>query len=362
LRIGVVGLGRGRKFAEIFAARPDCRVVAVCDPSERALAAVPGPAAHTDYEEFLGEDLDVVAVVSPGPLHAEQSVRALESGAHVLCETPPVYSLEEARAVLRAVRQSGRSYMLAEDYVWHGWVGHLAEQVRAGMFGEIVYAEGDYTHDCRDIMLATDDGFVPYRRRAAHPGARRTWRATDLPPLFYCSHTLGPLLHLMADRVVSATALSTGCRTAPDLGAPDLEAALLGTAKGAVIRLTNGFSLAHPMGLHYSLAGTRGSMKRDRAGETRFAWYSEEAGSAGTGWQRAPREWEKRADGRDHLEVMIEDFVGSVLRGEPPPIDAHRSLDYVLPGIVAHRSAERGGEPLEVPDPRELLADVESLE
>ena len=46
------------------------------------------------------------------------------------------------------------------------------------------YAEGDYTHDCRDIMLADENGFVPYAARDEHPQAQKTWRATHLPPLF----------------------------------------------------------------------------------------------------------------------------------------------------------------------------------
>ncbi len=354
LRVGVAGLGRGRRFAELFARHAGCELAAVCDPLEEMLAGFENVAAHTDYGRFLAEGLDVVAVVTPGPLHAGQSVRALEAGAHVLCETPPVYSVDEARAVLRAAQGSGRVFMLAEDYIWKGWVQNLKQQVESGAFGEVVYAEGDYTHDCRDIMLADGDGFVRYRDREKHPNARRTWRATDLPPLLYVSHTLGPLLHLMEDRVVSAVGLSAGCRSAPDLGATDLEAALLQTAGGSVIRLTNGFSLAHPMSTHYSLSGTRGAVKIDRHLASSFVWYSEAAGREMPGWEAAPEERSRRGDGRDHLEVMIDDFITSILRGTEPPLNAFRSLDFVLPGVIAHESAERGGIRLDVPDPREL--------
>jgi predicted dehydrogenase len=357
LRVGVAGLGRGRKFAQIFAARGDCELVSVCDVSEKSLAAFDGPATvarHTDYQQFLAEGLDLVAVITPGPGHAVQSTAAMQSGAHVLCETPCVYSLEEAADVLRVAESTDRSFMLAEDYIWQGWARSIERLVRDGLLGEIVYAEGDYTHDCRDFMLADDNGYVPYCDREQHPGARKTWRATGLPPLVYCSHTLGPLLHIMEDRVQSAVGLGTGSRTAPELGAVDLEAALLKTSKGAVIRLTNGFSLAHPMGLFYSLCGTRGSVKLSRVDGRRFTWYSEFAEPAHDGWQPAPPEWMELEGGRDHLEVMIDDLVVALLRGEPPPIDAHRSMDFVLPGIIAHQSAESGGEKLEVPDLRKL--------
>ena len=277
----------------------------------------------------------------------------MEAGAHVLCETPCVYSVAEAEGVFDAVKRTRKTFMLAEDYVWMGWAVNLRKKAREGAFGDIVYAEGDYTHDCRNIMLMTEDGHIPYGERADHPEARKTWRATDLPPLFYVSHTLGPLLSVMDDRVVSATGLSTGCRTAPDLGTTDLEVGLLETEKGAVIRVTNGFSVAHPMALHYSLVGTQGSAKMQRIGETRFVWYSDVDHAGASGWQPAPEEWFERPDGEDHLSVMVREFVDSIRCGSPAPIDACRSLDFVLPGIVAHESAVRGGVKLDVPDLRE---------
>lgn len=53
-------------------------------------------AYHVDYgpvrcpysPDFLAEGLDVVAVISPGPVHAVQSIAALRSGAHEAEEHP----------------------------------------------------------------------------------------------------------------------------------------------------------------------------------------------------------------------------------------------------------------------------------
>jgi len=318
LRCGVAGLRRGRQFVDIL----------------------------------LGEGLDVVAVITPGPVHAEQSVRALSAGAHVLCETPCVYSVEEARAVVAAARRAGRKFMLAEDYIWQGWAGAIKAQADAGAFGQIVYAEGDYTHDCRDIMLADEGGFVPYADRAARPNAAKTWRATHLPPIIYCSHTLGPLLHVMDDRVVSAVGLSSGISAAPDLGTIGAEAALLETAGGAVIRLTNGFSVACPYALYYNLVGTAGSARLINDGQLRPRWYSEKAPTPMTGWEDMPGGLTARADGEDPVAVMVREFIASILADTPPPIDAARSMEFVLPGVIAHESATRGGVKLPVPDLR----------
>ena len=151
---------------------------------------------------------------------------------------------------------------------------------------------------------------------------------------------------------MSAIGLGTGCRTAPDLGTTDLEVGLFETEKGGLIRLTNGFSLAHPMATHYSLCGTKGSVKMQAAHGRTFIWYSEAAEPAMSGWQPAPEEWLRRPDGEDHLAVMVREFVHSIANGTPPPIDVYRSLDFVLPGIAAHQSAQRGGEKMAAADLR----------
>lgn len=347
LKCGVAGLGRGKLFAKIFESLPECTLVAVCDSNPDALSGFEGISTHTDYESFLSEGLDVVAVITPGPGHAGQSVRALESGAHVLCETPCVYSAAEASDVVEAVRKSGRQFMLAENYIWMGWA--LAVRERMDAIGEVVYAEGDYTHDCRDLMLVENGSFVPYAERAEHPGAAKSWRATNLPPLTYSSHTLGPLLHLANDRVKSCYGLGTGTRTAPDLGTIDLETGLFTTEKGAIIRLTNGFTVTHPMALHYKIIGTRGSILVQSYTGAQTLWYSDTLHRPSEGWQTIDVGFAERPDGRGSTEVMVEDFVRSLLDGSPPPFDVHASLDMVLPGCLAHESAQAGGTVLEVP-------------
>ena len=351
-RCGVAGLGRGRSFVDKLGQVPGCEVVAVCDSNEKALADYGSLACYTDYEEFIREaGLDVVAAITPGPVHAEQSVLAMENGAHVLCETPCVYSLEEAQQVVDTVRKTGLKYMLAENYVYMGWVEACQKLVDDGRLGEIVYAEGEYTHDCRGIMYLNAEGrYLPFQEKDQHPDARLAWRATDLPPLKYCSHTLGPLLHLMNDRCVSVCGMSTGSKTLPDVPTNDMETGIMKTARGAVIRLTNGFCIAHPFALFYGLYGTRGTVKFLNIGGTQVKFYTDD--EPDKGWQDLEMPWSERADGRDGVTVMIEEYIQSIRDDTDPPIDVFRSMDYTVPGICASFSGERDGEKIDVPDYR----------
>ena len=70
------------------------------------------------------------------------------------------------------------------------------------------------------------------------------------------------------------------------------------------------------------------------------------------GWEDLPGDLSVRTDGAVPVAVMVRQFIESIRQDTPPPLDVHRSLDFVLPGIIAHESAMRGGVKLDVPDLR----------
>ena len=353
LKCGVAGLGRGRTFVEELRKISGCEVVAVCDENPHKLEDYGDLRTFTEYDAFINDGgMDVVAIITRGPDHAAQSVTALGAGLHVICETPCVYTVDEAREVVNAARSSSAKYMLTEDYIFMGWVQTWEKLIEDGKLGEIVYAEGEYTHDCRNIFFIDESGaYVPLKDRDKHSNLGLAWRATDLPPLKYCSHTLGPLLHLMSDRCVTASGLQSGCKSVPGSGAIDMEVGIFKTEKGSLVRLTNGFSIAHPFAYFVGLYGTKGSVKMLRIGESSVkAWFEDE--HSGSSWVDLPAQWADRDDGRVWLSVCIEGFIDSVRNDTEPPIDVYKSMDYTLPGICAHDSAEQGGNVMEIPDLR----------
>ena len=111
LKVGVAGLRRGRGLMQTFHQHRDAEVTAVCDPdpARRAQVASAFEIANTcaDFDELVAMGLDVVVVATPAPQHAWQSIRALESGAHVMSEVPAAWSLDECEALAAAVPRSG---------------------------------------------------------------------------------------------------------------------------------------------------------------------------------------------------------------------------------------------------------------
>ena len=121
LRAAVIGLGFGRRHVQAYQRLPGVRVVALvaqnADRLEQARREYDIPAAYTDDALlYLGEALDLVSICTPDRLHAEQALRALRAGVHVLCEKPIAVRVEEAYALVRAVRETGLLYMAGHNY------------------------------------------------------------------------------------------------------------------------------------------------------------------------------------------------------------------------------------------------------
>lgn len=345
LKVGVVGLGRGMSLLRTFALFDDARIVAVCDINEERAMNIKKElsleAAYSDYDKFLTHVMDIVVVATPLPFHVSNSIAALESNKHVLCEVPIANSIEECEALAKAVKKSKTKFMFAENCNYWYFVEKWRELVAEGKLGKPTYAEAEYVHDCRSIM----------RDSQGNP----TWRAS-MPPIYYCTHSLGPVLSIINDKIVSAVGMSVGVNVAPDLGAIDMEVGLFKTKNGAVIKILCGFSIERKPPFHYfSIYGTGGCLETIR-GTMENTAYFKDSGASGmtklpytTNHPQAPGS--ATVGGHGTCEYyMVKAFIESIKNNTKPPIDVYEGLDYSLPGLCAHLSVQQGGKLVDIPD------------
>ncbi len=143
-RLVVVGLGSiGRRHARLLGGRDDL-TVEWCEPSRELLAGLSGeiPAprcVHHDFEAMLATRPDLVVLATPHALHADQSIKALACGAHVLCEKPMADSAEAARRMMEAARKFGRILAIGYHLHFHPAVRRLKELMEGGGFGTIAH-------------------------------------------------------------------------------------------------------------------------------------------------------------------------------------------------------------------------------
>jgi predicted dehydrogenase len=94
-----------------------------------------------NIEELLAdEEVQLVDICTPTPVHPEQCIAALKSGRHVLCEKPLARTSAAAREVLRVAESSPGFLMPAMCLrFWPGWSG-LKQVAEEKPYGPILAA------------------------------------------------------------------------------------------------------------------------------------------------------------------------------------------------------------------------------
>ncbi|KAF7596494.1 hypothetical protein BBP40_001366 [Aspergillus hancockii] len=120
LRVAIAGLGRmgARHAHHFYALTPRAEVVAASSPKqdelEWATQNLGGARTYLDYDEMLDREqangLQAVVIASATSVHAEQAIKAIRRGLHVLCEKPLSISVEESQSVVDAYRESIQKY------------------------------------------------------------------------------------------------------------------------------------------------------------------------------------------------------------------------------------------------------------
>lgn len=151
LGIGVVGLNEGQTLLTGLSRAPHARPVAGCDVSpeklEQTRQSHPGLFLTPDFDALLArEDVDIVAIYTPDHLHGEQVARAFEAGKHVICTKPLVNSVEDARRVLEAGRQSDRRLQVGQSSRFFESFTRQRAAFERGEIGEVELADAHYIH------------------------------------------------------------------------------------------------------------------------------------------------------------------------------------------------------------------------
>jgi predicted dehydrogenase len=154
LRTALVGSGFVARVHAAAVRDLGGQVVAVCSRTRggaEQLAAEIGAAAFDSLNDALGGGVDVVHVCTPNALHAEQTLLALEHGAHVVCEKPLATSSEESARMLAALDASGRVGAVAFHVRGYPLVAHMRRTV--GELGDLRVVHGRYA--CDDALLVS---------------------------------------------------------------------------------------------------------------------------------------------------------------------------------------------------------------
>jgi len=127
IHLAVIGTGlHGRQLINYILKIPGVRFKAVCDIwsyssrySSRLLKARGQVVTvYEDYREMLAaeKDLDAAIIATPDAFHADQTVACLKAGLHVFCEKEMHHTLDGARRMARAARETGKLLQIGRQH------------------------------------------------------------------------------------------------------------------------------------------------------------------------------------------------------------------------------------------------------
>lgn len=160
IRIGFIGPGgRGfgahvKRLTKLQAEGQPIELVGVCDVynehRDRAAKYIEketgkAPGKYEDYMEMIEkENLDAVCIGTPDHWHAKQAIDSLNAGMHVYCEKPMTKTVEEAVAVLKTWRKSGKVMQVGVQStslpVWN----QVNSLLQAGQLGKVLMYQTEF--------------------------------------------------------------------------------------------------------------------------------------------------------------------------------------------------------------------------
>ncbi len=273
--IGVVGLGmRGSDAVERLTFVPGCHVAAICDvEADRAQSSLDylqgkGLDAHVysgeeDSYKALCEDpsVDLVYICTDWIHHVPVALYAMEHGKHVAIEVPSAETLQACWDLVNTSERTRRHCMILENCCYDFFEMTALTMAQAGVFGEIIHAEGAYLHNL--------DPFWKHYWSNWRLDFNEQHRG-DLYP----THGFGPVCQALdihrGDRLTTLVAMDTDPFNGPkhvkamtgrdgsDFRNGDVTMTMLRTQKGKTILVEHDVLTPRPYNRMYQLVGTDG--------------------------------------------------------------------------------------------------------
>ncbi|MGH9660819.1 MAG: Gfo/Idh/MocA family protein [Bryobacteraceae bacterium] len=353
VRIGVVGGRFGSTFQ--FHLDPAAEVAAVCDIApdrlQRLSEVYKCGATYRGFRDLLKHPgLDAIGVFTPAPLHAWMAIEAMNAGKHILSAVPAGLTVDELEQILETVRRTGMKYMMAETSYYRPEIIRCREWAREGRFGTIFYSEAEYHHEGL-LSLMFDERGMP------------TWRH-GFPPMLYPTHSTGMVVPVTGERLVEVQAVGWGDGH-EILKTNQYQNPFWNTT--GFFKTSGGHSSRISVFWHVAAGGTeRAQFYGDRmsylmarpekspdtviriagdGGEVRI-----EADATPNYFDRLPEPMRVRTGHGNSHTFLSHEFVRAILEDRQPAVNVWEAIAYTLPGIVAHRSALKGGEPMKIRD------------
>jgi inositol 2-dehydrogenase len=321
LPVGIIGLGRmGQIYARHLAQDPRSHIVRVSDvvaDRARDLAAELGVEAWTtDYRELLADNsVEAVFVTSPTSTHREVVIASAGAGKAVFCEKPIALTLEDTDEMIAAIEGAGVPFQAGFMRRFDPGYVRAKEEIEAGTIGEpVTFKSIGRDPFCPDLEYArpsVSGGLI--LDMAIHDFDLGRWLMADEVRRVYTEggtlafpqlNSVGDIDNAVVNMLFEGGALGNVEVSRCALYGYDIRTEILGTEGG----LNVGYYQQTPL-----LVMTTNGIQHDMV-----PYIIERFGDA--------------------YQAQTQDFVGRVLEGREPVVDAHDARAALVIGLAATQS------------------------
>lgn len=307
LRVGLVG---GGTMAKVHAAawKGSAVDLYVSDAERSADLAADYEATIVTGTEGLFGMVDIVDICTPTPSHHAIAKRALEAGAHVVCEKPLARTSEEVGELIQLARAKGRTLFPAHVVRYFPEYVAAKRAVDEGRLGEL------------SLLKFTRTGAAPspdwYGDDADSGGIVLDQMIHDIDQALWLA---GPI-----EKVYGAEHRATAG------GKTRIAQAILTHRSGAITQCQSVWGApATPFSYSFEYAGTNGVVRHD----SRFTCGIRVQITADSRGAQQQEYVPDAGSGANPYQLQIEDFVASILSGSAARVtanDGQRAIDVSL--------------------------------
>lgn len=152
VKVGIIGCGKitQTRHAPEYDENPNAEIIGVYDFNQQRciqIAMAIGCKAYTSVEELLEDpEIEAVSVCSPNFTHAEYTMKALESGKHVLVEKPIALDPADSKKMIEKAKEVGKILMVGHNQRLNPTHKRAKEVLESGAIGDIISIQSNFKH------------------------------------------------------------------------------------------------------------------------------------------------------------------------------------------------------------------------
>lgn len=152
VKVGVIGCGsisRQRHVYE-YAHNKDVELIGYFDLNAdraKAMADEFGGKVYATVDELINDpNIDAVSVCVANAYHAENTIKALNAGKHVLCEKPMATTYDDCLAMIEAAKKNNKHLLIGQNQRLTNTHKRAKELIASGEYGKVICFQTTFGH------------------------------------------------------------------------------------------------------------------------------------------------------------------------------------------------------------------------